>query len=109
MSVRIGTGLSTVGDAREAAIEAGVAARGALRGESCDLAIEFASGMHLAVPETLLEAVHEALMREALVGGGAGGVIGPHREIEEGTAVSIWAAHLGDGTATAFHASVEEL
>ena len=109
MSVRIGTGLSTASDSREAAIEAGVMARGALGGERCDLAIVFASGLHLAVPETLLEAVHEALMPEQLVGCGAAGVIGPHREIEEGTAVSIWAAHLGDGTATAFHASVEEL
>jgi small ligand-binding sensory domain FIST len=109
MSVRIGTGLSTASDSREAAIEAGVMARGALGGERCDLAIVFASGLHLAVPETLLEAVHEALMPEQLVGCGAGGVIGPHREIEEGTAVSIWAAHLGDGSATAFHAAVEEL
>ena len=109
MSVRIGTGLSTAGDSREAALEAGVAARQALGVDSCDLAIVFASGMHLAVPETLLEAVHEALMPEALVGCGAGGVIGPHREIEEGTAVSIWAAHLGEGSATAFHAAVEEL
>jgi len=109
MSVRIGTGLSTASDSREAAIEAGVMARGARGGERCDLAIVFASGLHLAVPETLLEAVHEALMPEQLVGCGAGGVIGPHREIEEGTAVSIWAAHLGEGSATAFHAAVEEL
>jgi small ligand-binding sensory domain FIST len=109
MSVRIGTGLSTASDSREAAIEAGVMARGALGGERCDLAIVFASGLHLGVPETLLEAVHEALMPEQLVGCGAGGVIGPHREIEEGTAVSIWAAHLGEGSATAFHAAVEEL
>ncbi|HKG66320.1 MAG TPA: FIST N-terminal domain-containing protein [Solirubrobacteraceae bacterium] len=109
MSVRIGTGLSTASDAREAAIEAGVAARDALGGDRCDLAIVFASGLHLGVPETLLEAVHEALVPEQLVGCGAGGVIGPHREIEEGTAVSIWAAHLGDGSAVAFHAAVEEL
>ena len=109
MSIRIGTGLSTASDAREAAIEAGVAARDALGGERCDLAIVFASGLHLGVPETLLEAVHEALVPEQLVGCGAGGVIGPHREIEEGTAVSIWAAHLGDGSAVAFHAAVEEL
>ena len=109
MSVRIGTGLSTASDAREAAIEAGAAARTSLDGESCDLAIVFASGLHLGVPETLLEAVHEVLMPEQVVGCGAGGVIGPHREIEEGTAVSIWAAHLGEGSATAFHASVEEL
>ena len=109
MSVRIGTGLSTAHDAREAALEAGVAALEALGGETCDLAIVFASGMHLAVPETLLEAVHEALLPDQLVGCGAGGVIGPHREIEEGTAVSIWAAHLGEGSAIAFHAAVEEI
>ena len=69
----------------------------------------FASGTHLIAPEALLEAVHEALEPDELVGCGAGGVIGPHREIEHGTAVSIWAAHLGGGTATAFHAAVEEL
>src|SRR3954447_27003058 len=109
MSVRIGTGLSTAGDARVAALEAGAAARERLRGGRCDLAIVFASGTHLIVPEALLEAVHEVLAPEALVGCGAAGVIGPHREIEEGTAVSIWAAHLGEGTATAFHAAVEEL
>ena len=109
MSVRIGTGLSTAHDAREAALEAGVAAREGLGGEPCDLAVVFASGTHLIAPEALLEAVHEALAPEALVGCGAGGVIGPHREIEEGTAVSIWAAHLGGGSAVAFHAAVEEL
>jgi small ligand-binding sensory domain FIST len=109
MSIRIGTGLSTAGDAREAALEAGMAARAGLGGEPCDLAIVFASGMHLIAPEALLEAVNEALMPESLVGCGAGGVIGPHREIENGTAVSIWAAHLGEGEASAFHASVEEL
>jgi len=109
MSVRIGTGLSTAGDAREAALEAGAAARAGLDGEPCDLAIVFASGMHLVAPEALLEAAHEALMPAELVGCGAGGVIGPHREIEDGTAVSIWAAHLAGGEATAFHASVEEI
>ena len=109
MSVRIGTGLSTAHDAREAALEAGVAAREGLGGEPCDLAVVFASGTHLIAPEALLEAVHEALSPEALVGCGAGGVIGPHREIEEGTAVSIWAAYLGGGSAEPFHAAVEEL
>ena len=109
MPVRIGTGISTAGDARVAALEASVAARDGLGDEPCDLAIVFASGTHLVAPEALLEAVHEALTPGELVGCGAAGVIGPHREIEEGTAVSIWAAHLGEGTATAFHAAVEEL
>ena len=109
MPVRIGTGISTAGDPRAAALEAAGAARDGLGDEPCDLAIVFASGSHLVAPEALLEAVHEALVPQELVGCGAAGVIGPHREIEEGTAVSIWAAHLGDGTATAFHAAVEEL
>jgi small ligand-binding sensory domain FIST len=109
MSVRIGTGLSTASDAREAAIEAGVAARAALGGDRCDLAIVFASGLHLGVPETLLEAVHEALVPEQLVGCGAGGVIGEQREVEEGTAVSVWAAALDGGEAIPFHAEVEAL
>jgi small ligand-binding sensory domain FIST len=109
MSVRIATGLSTAGDARVAALEASAAANEGLGGRRCDLAILFASGSHLIAPEALLEAVHEELAPEALMGCGAAGVIGPHREIEEGTAVSIWAAHLGDGSAVAFHAAVEEL
>jgi len=109
MSVRIATGLSTAGDARVAALEASAAAHEGLGGRRCDLAILFASGSHLIAPEALLEAVHEALAPEALMGCGAAGVIGPHREIEEGTAVSLWAAHLGEGSATAFHAAVEEI
>jgi len=109
MPVRIGTGLSTALDAREAAYEAGAGARAGLGGATCDLAVVFASGMHLAAPETMLDAVHEALAPDELIGCGAGGVIGRQREIENGTAVSVWAAHLGDGTAAAFHAAVEEI
>ena len=99
MPVRIGTGLSVSPDAREATLEAGAAARSALGAARCDLAVVFASGAHLAAPETTLEAVREALDPEALIGCGAGGVIGRHQEIEDGTAVSIWAAHLGEGSA----------
>ena len=109
MPVRIGTGLSTAPDAREAALEAGAAARAGLDGAACDLAVVFASGTHLAAPEATLEAVHEALAPDELIGCGAGGVIGSRREVESGTAVSVWAAQLGEGTATAFHAAVEAL
>ena len=57
----------------------------------------------------MLEAIHEVLAPESLIGCGAGGVIGHGREIEGGSAVSVWAASLGDGTAPTFHATVEEL
>jgi small ligand-binding sensory domain FIST len=109
MPVRIGSGLSTSPDPRAGALEGALTAREGLTGESCDLAVVFASGAHLAAPEAVLEAVHEALQPGELVGCAAGGVIGARREVEEGTAVAVWAAHLDGGSASAFHATVEEL
>src|SRR5687768_7309459 len=109
MSLRIGTGLSTGSDVRAAALDAGADALAGLGGSPCDLAIVFASGAHLAAPEATLEAVHEALAPSELIGCGAGGVIGADQEVEDGTAVSIWAAHLDSGSAETFHAAVEEL
>ena len=109
MSVLVGTGLSTIADAREGATEAATAARERLQGRPCDLALVFASGSHLAAPEATLEAIHEVLAPADLIGCGAGGVIGSEREVEHGTAVSVWAAHLGEGSAHVFHATVEAL
>jgi len=107
MAIRIGTGLSTEADVRLGAIEAASVAREALAGEPADLAIVFACGSHLAAPEATLEGVHEALAPAALIGCGAGGVLGDAREIEDGTAVAVWAAALDDGVATPFHAEAE--
>jgi small ligand-binding sensory domain FIST len=109
MGIRIGTGLSTHPDPRVGAIEAAGTARAALGGRPCDLAVVFASGAHLAAPEATLEGLHEALEPEALVGCAAGGVIAESREVEGGTAVSVWAAALGGGSVTPFHAQVEAI
>jgi small ligand-binding sensory domain FIST len=109
VGVRIGSGLSTEPDARFGAAEAGAAARDALGGRACDVAVVFASGAHVAAPEATLEGVHEALAPAELVGCGAAGVIGEMREVEEGTAVSVWAAALDGGEAIPFHAEVEPL
>src|SRR5215207_10385700 len=105
MGVRIGSGLSTEADVRFGA----AAARDALGGRPCDLAVVFASGAHLAAPEATLEGVHEALEPAELVGCGAGGVIGEMREVEEGTAISVWAASLDGGEVLPFHAEVEPM
>jgi small ligand-binding sensory domain FIST len=43
------------------------------------------------------------------VGCGAGGVLGNGCEVEAGTAISVWAAHLDGGRAEGFHAAVEQL
>jgi small ligand-binding sensory domain FIST len=110
MPVTISSGLSTVPDARTGALEAARAAHAHLRGAPCDLAIVFASGAHLSDPEATLAAVHEALGPEQLAGCGAGGVIAGGREVEDGSAIAVWAASLGeDGEAETFHASVEEI
>jgi small ligand-binding sensory domain FIST len=109
VSVHIATGLSTTPDARSGALEAASAAARGLGGRPCDLAILFASGAHLATPEETLAAVHEMLSPMTLVGCGAGGVISDAREVENGTAVSVWAASLGDGEVLPFHATVEEI
>lgn len=103
--VRIGAGLSTTPDARVSAIEAASTAREGLGGERADLVAAFACGAHLAAPEATLEGIHEALMPRHVVGCGAGGVLASGREIEGGTAVAVWAAALGGGSAEPFHAS----
>ena len=109
MGVRIGCGLSTEPDARQGAVDAAQAALPALDGAGVDLAVVFASGTHLAAPEATLEAAHDALSPRELIGCGAGGVLGAAHEIEDGTAVAVWAAHLDGGNATPFHAEPVEV
>ena len=108
MPVHIGSGLAIGGDARGSAVEAAMQAREGLDGAHADLAVVFVAGAHVAAARSTLEAVHEALAPEALVGCGAGGVLGGRREIEGGTAVAVWAASLGEGTAQTFHAEAEQ-
>ena len=61
MSVRIGTGLSTLLEPRAAALDAATAAAAELGDGACDLVVVFASGGVLGAPELVLEAVHEIL------------------------------------------------
>ncbi len=84
---------------------AGLAARG-LDGRPVDVALVFPSGGHLSAPKETLEGVHDVLSPAALAGCGAGGVLGDGREVENGTAVAVWAAALDGGGAQAFHADV---
>ena len=106
-SVTVGAGLSTHGDARLGAAQAAAAAMTGLAGPP-DLAVVFASGAHVATPEVTLEAIQQVLGARALIGCGAGGVLGGGRELETGTAVAVWAASFGaTGEATTFHASID--
>lgn len=107
MSVSIGAGLSTHPDPRVGAIEAAGAAAAGLDGFA-DVAVVFAAGHHLAAPESTLEGVAEVLDPEQLVGCGAAGVLAAGREVEDGTAVAVWAASLNGGSATTFHVQARE-
>jgi small ligand-binding sensory domain FIST len=109
MPVRVGSGLSTSTDVRAAAVEAAAAARGGLGSGAADVVLVFASGGHLAAPEATLDGVREALSPGTLVGCGASGIVAGGREVEEGTAIAVWAANLGGGTAQAFSAETHEL
>ena len=103
VGVAIGCGLSTESDARAGAAQAAAAALEGLAGGSADVALVFATGAHLVAPERMLEAVHDVLAPDALVGCGAGGVLADAREVEGGTAIAVWAADLAGGRAQAFH------
>jgi small ligand-binding sensory domain FIST len=104
--MRVGTGLSDDHNSPAGAVTAARAAAEQLNGAEADLALVFASGAHLANPEEMLAAVHAELAPAALVGCGAGGVLGGGRELEGGTGVAVWAAALEGGEARAFHATV---
>lgn len=105
MPVRIGTGLSTLGDPKAAAIAAATEAGRALGDRSCDLAVIFVSGAHLARPGAMLEGVHEALAPAGLVGCGSAGVIAQARGLQDTTAIAVWAAAFGGGRTQTFHAT----
>jgi len=109
MTVRIACGLSTASDPRAGALEAAATVAAQLEGSPIDLAVVFASGAHLAAPEATIEGVHDALAPDILIGCGAGGIVGAGREIEGGTAVTVWAASFEDGVVSTFHAEVQEV
>jgi small ligand-binding sensory domain FIST len=109
MTVRIACGLSTASDPHAGALEAASGAAAELHDSSVDLAIVFASGAHLAAPESTIEGVHDVLAPDVLIGCGAGGIVGDGREIEGGTAVTVWAASFLDGVVSTFHATVQEV
>ena len=96
--VRIACGMSTATDPREAAAEAAREAAGGLEGA------EHRSRHRLRLRHAPARTGGDArggLGRPApgeLIGCGASGIVGEGREIEDGTAVSVWAADLGDGT-----------
>jgi small ligand-binding sensory domain FIST len=106
MPVQIAVGISDSFDAVEAFSDA---ALDAVRGldAPCDLCLVFAGTPHLGHAKWVLSAVHERLEPRNLIGCGAGGVVGPGREIEEGAGAVVWAASLPGAEITTHHLTAE--
>ena len=105
LACRIGAGLSTSPSAREAATEAARAARGGRGRVEVDLAFLFLSPAHLDEVETAAEAVREELAPRHLLGCVAEGVVAGVRELEQGSAVAVWAGALQGAEIECFHAA----
>ncbi len=104
MRARAGAGVSTRPDPLAAGVEAANATAQQLGRGDVDFAVVFASGTNLRAPEAVLEGVRSVLTPRALIGCAAGGVLGAGRELEDESAVSVWAAHFsGTGEAETFH------
>ena len=94
--VRIGSALSTGADSLEAAREAVGRALAALDGAPPGLTLLFHSAHHLPSIDRIAEAVASEVSPGVLLGCTAQAVVGDGREVEEGPALSVWTAHLGE-------------
>jgi small ligand-binding sensory domain FIST len=108
MAIRVAVGLSESFDAVEAFSEAAGEAAGKLDAP-CDLCLVFAGAPHLGHGKWILSVVHEVLSPRHLIGCGAGGVVGPGREIEEGPAACVWAASMPGAGISTHHFEVEQV
>ena len=95
--MRISAAVSRTADTAIAAAEAADAARADLDAV-CDLAFAFLTPDHAGGLEAAAAAVEMCLEPKVLVGAVAQGVVGPGEEVEDGTGVVIWAAHLAGGS-----------
>ena len=91
-SVRIGVGVSTARDARQAAVGAAAHARDELAGEAPSLAVLLASRSHTDEAADVLNAVQETVEPPALIGCVAQAIVAGRREIEDEAAVAVWLA-----------------
>src|SRR5437016_9700760 len=94
--MRIGSALSTNANSLEAAREALGRALAALDGAPPGLTVLFHSAHHLPSIDQIAESVASEVSPGVLIGCTAQAVVGDGREVEEGPALSVWTAHLGE-------------
>jgi small ligand-binding sensory domain FIST len=94
-TARFGVGLSQAAEPARAAREACAAVRDGLgSGVSPHLVVIFASPALCEGAEALLEEIDDALAPGHLIGCMGEAIVGAGREVEDGPALSVWAAHL---------------
>ena len=91
---KVGAGLSTHEDGREAARQAIDAALAQLDGRPADLVLLFVSPQHEDVQRAIIDVASDRVEGATVLGCSAGGVIGASREIEDAPAIAAWAASL---------------
>jgi small ligand-binding sensory domain FIST len=91
---RIATGLSRLRASDEAVAEAVATVRAGLGSATPDLVCLFLSSEHAERAAATLDAVHAELAPRHLIGCVAEGIVGGDRELEQGPALSLWAASL---------------
>jgi small ligand-binding sensory domain FIST len=64
-------------------------------GEAPDLAVLFVTNPHLGLLPEIVETVRTVLRPGTLIGASAGSIIGGATEVEDGPAISLWAARTG--------------
>ena len=106
MPVSIAVGISDEPDSIAAFGQAADQAARELEGD-CDLAILFVAAPHLAHARAILEIVHERLGPRALIGCGAGGVLGAGRELERGPGAAVWALSAAEAMIETHHFEVD--
>lgn len=107
MAISIAVGVSDELDPVEAFGLAADEAAGGLDGR-CDLALVFAGAPHLGHAKPVLAEVHRRLEPSALIGCGAGGVVGGGREIEHGPGAVIWALSAPGARIVTHHLEAEQ-
>jgi small ligand-binding sensory domain FIST len=106
MAVSVSVGVSDELDPVHAFDLAAAEAAAGLGGD-CDLAIVFAGGPHLAHAKPILSTVHDRLAPRSLIGCGAGGVVGPGRELETGPGAVVWGLRAPGATIATHHLEAE--
>src|SRR5690606_9841207 len=98
MAIKVAVGMSNDLDAVAAFDDAAAQARAGLDDAPADLCLVFAGAPHLEHGEAIVAIVQDALRPRALIGCGAGGLVGGRREIEDGLGAVVWALSAPDGT-----------